>query len=83
MKTHEVSFTFKGAMAFHHVENSFYCGGGYLNGEYFANFRRILPNGEAIELQKIPTPKAYSAMTLWKQKSSLLTLGGEYGQRLK
>ena len=53
-------------MAFYHVENSFYLGGGY-GGDYpsfayFNNFRKILADGEAIELQEMPTPKSGS---LW------------------
>ena len=51
-------------MGFYHVENSLYLGGGHLDEDYLSSFRKILPSGERIELQKLTTAKAGFAMAL-------------------
>ena len=53
LQIYELGFIFSSGMGFYHVENSFYLGGGSLRGHYFSNFRKILPNGEVTELQKM------------------------------
>lgn len=70
-------------MAFSHVENSLYLGGGYLDGEYFSKFRKIFPTGEITELHEIPSPKSYFATALWSERNTLFTLGGLNGSELK
>ena len=54
LKTYILKFTFSEGMGFHHVENSFYVGGGYLgdlaNNQYFSQFTKIMRNGELREL---------------------------------
>ena len=63
-------------MGFYRVENSLYLGGATDFDKRFSNFRKIRPNGEHTELQQMPTPKHLFAMTLWKKRDSLFTLGG-------
>ena len=75
-KTYYFDLPLTGAMGFYHVENSFYLGGGKNWSLFLAHFRKILTSGEVTELQKMPTPKAGFAMTQWKEKGSLFTLGG-------
>ena len=71
-------------MGFYHVENCFYLGGGTFDySEFLSEFRKLKPNGECTQLEDIPIPKAGFAMTLWRQKSSLFTLGGYNGSHLK
>ena len=66
-------------MGFYHVESSLFLGGGGLNDDFLSNFKKLLPNGEATELQKMDTPKTYFAMSLWKERGTLFTLGGFNG----
>ena len=74
-------------MGFYHVENSFYFGGGrpgyHTNYDHISNFRKILPNGQLTKIQKMPTGKWYFAMTQWRERGILFTLGGYNGNRLK
>ena len=83
LKTQQLQFTIPAAMGFYHVNSSFYLGGGrdYVKN-YLSSFRTILPNGEATELQKMPTSKSHFAMTLWEKSSTLFALGGFNGSRL-
>ena len=74
-KAYELNFAFFIGMGFYHVETSLYLGGGYLDGEFFSNFSKLLPNREVTQLQKMLTPGSGFAMTLWKP-SALFTVGG-------
>ena len=77
LKTYELGFTISKGMGFYHVENDFYFGGGTVDfKKYVSNFSKI--NARKItELQMMSTPKCFFAMALWKQRSSLFTLGGK------
>ena len=84
MKTHGLDFTFSEGIGFYHAEKRFYIGGGINEcSKFLSRLIAILPNGECTVLEKMPTPKAFFAMTLWRQKSTLLTLGGYSGSRVK
>lgn len=84
LKTYELPFTFSWGMGFYHVDGSFYVGGGTLDDDqYFSEFRKVAPDGQFSELHKMPTSKAYFAMTLWRQRSTLFTLGGSNPSYLK
>ena len=76
LKSYQLNFTVGNGMFFRHVGNSIYLGGGELNEECFANFRKISRNGEETELQKMLNPKFGSAIALWKERSTLYVLGG-------
>ena len=50
---------------------------------YSSVFSKVLANGEATELQRMPTTNAGFAMALWKERSMLFTVGGFNGSRLE
>ena len=67
IKTYLVDFKFCNGMGFYHVENSFFLAGGTPDWlSYFFEFRKILSNGGFTQLHKMPTPKGFFAMSLWK-----------------
>ena len=70
-------------MGFYHLDNRFYLGGGFIHPKFLAHFKAILPNGEVTHLQQMPTAKTDFAMTHWRQKNNLFTLGGRNRSRLK
>ena len=83
LKTYQPGFVPYWGMCLQHVGNSIYLGGGEINGENYSNFRKVLTNGEGTELQRMLTPKSGSAMTLWKERDTIFTVGGWNGSHLK
>ena len=78
----QVDLTFSTGMGFYHSASSFYVGGGTVNWSQYSP-TLISPKGEYTELRKMPTPKMNFPMALWKEGSTLFTLGGWNGSRLK
>ena len=79
----KLGFTFPQYFNSCHVNSEVYVCGGYQDGTYFADCRKIGSEGSHEELHKMLNPKFNFPIVFWNKGRTLFTIGGNNGNLMR
>ncbi len=65
-----------------HIGRELYAAGGWLNGTFSDEMKRINVKGEVETLKALPVAKSLFPMVYWAREKALITIGGSNGSPL-